>query len=463
MPPKQAGPGRVLLVDSDPASRAEVEQLLSAQGFLVETAADGVSALELVERSAPEVVLVTLELAELAGFEFLERARTLLPSASFVAVAKTGSTDTLVEALRRGADRCVTQPIRADALNLVVQRSLEKPYHAKQAMEARAEAEGVLAHMRLEHIVGAHPLMQQLFERMLPTAQSRATVLIQGETGTGKELIAKAIHSHSMRSHGPLVQLNCAAFAESVLESELFGHEKGAFTGAIGQRKGRFEQADGGTLFLDEVSEIPSAVQIKLLRFLQEKEFERVGGNETLRVDVRLIAATNQNLEARVEDGKFREDLYYRLKVVVLELPPLRARPSDVPLLAEHFLRHYAEENQKRVRSFTEDALKALVAYPWPGNVRELQHAIEQAVVLSKGEQIDVRDLPGTPQRAQFEPLQLMVPGVTLAEVERYTIVKTLEAVGWSTTRAASILGISRRTIQYRLQEWGLAKQAAKE
>jgi DNA-binding NtrC family response regulator len=308
-----------------------------------------------------------------------------------------------------------------------------------------------------EGIVGAHPSMQQLFKRMLQAAPSRSTVLVQGETGTGKELIAKAIHDHSTRREGPLVRLNCAALAETVLESELFGHERGAFTGAVARRHGRFEQADGGTLFLDELNEMPLSLQVKLLRFLQEREFERVGGNETITVNVRIVAASNRDLRGLVDDGRFREDLYFRLKVVVLEVPPLRARPSDVPLLADHFLRIYADENGKELHGFTRRAKEALLAYPWPGNVRELQHAIEQAVVLCEGDLIDTDDLPIEPTEREVDPLSLMIPGVTLAEVERYTIMKTLEAVGGSPGKAAQILGISKRTVQYRLREWGIA------
>ena len=345
--------GRILIVESDPTLQSELEGHLSSIGHLVETAPDGFTALELLERSMPDVILVELDLEGMDGFEFLQQARALLPSASFIAMAESGSTDTAVKALECGADRLLTRPIRPDALVLVVERSLDKPLHARDAMDARAEAAASLPTTRLDHIVGAHPAMQRLFNRMLQAAKSRSTVLIQGETGTGKELVAKAVHEHSLRSEGPLVRLNCAALAESVLESELFGHEKGAFTGALTRRRGRFEQADGGTLFLDELSEMPLSVQVKLLRFLQERELERVGGNETVSVNVRVVAATNRDLRTLVDDGKFREDLYFRLKVVVLEVPPLRARPSDIPLLAYHFLRLYAEENGKQVDGFT--------------------------------------------------------------------------------------------------------------
>lgn len=294
---------------------------------------------------------------------------------------------------------------------------------------------------------------------MAYVANTRATVLIQGESGTGKELIAAALHQNSKRKEGPYVRLNCASLAESVLESELFGHEKGAFTGAATRREGRFKQADGGTLLLDEISEIPPSVQVKLLRFLQEKEFERVGGNESLRVDVRVLAATNRDLKALVQDGRFREDLYYRLAVVRLDVPPLRARPSDILPLAHQFLRRAAEENEVEVVGFTKEAERALLGYPWPGNVRELQNAVEHAVILAESELVDARQLPiQAPDAAQS--LRLMVPGVTLAELERFAITETLKAVNGSPAKAAEILGVSRRTIQYRMREYGLSAGA---
>jgi DNA-binding NtrC family response regulator len=454
--------GRILIVESDRALQSKLEGQLSAIGHIVETAPDGVAALEHLERSMPDVVLLALDPDRTGGFDFLRQARALLPAASFIAMAETGSTDTAVKALACGADRLLMRPVRPDALALIVERSLDKPLHAKLAMEARAGAAATLPTTPvMDRVVGVHPSMQRLFNRLHQAAKSRSTVLIQGETGTGKELIAKAIHEHSLRRAGPLVRLNCAALAESVLESELFGHEKGAFTGAVTRRRGRFEQADGGTLFLDELSEMPLSVQIKLLRFLQERELERVGGNETVRVNVRVVAATNRDLKSLVEDGKFREDLYFRLKVVVLEVPPLRARPSDIPLLADHFLRLYAEENEKKVRGFAPEAREALMAYPWPGNVRELQNAVEQAVVLCEEDLIGTEDLPIERPGREAEALSLLVPGVTLAEVERYTIMRTLEAVGGSPTKAAAILGISKRTIHYRLEEWGVAKSSS--
>ncbi len=400
------------MVTDDAALQERLRTELAHPGQLIETAADETAALELIERSMPDLVFVDVNSSGIDGFALLRQANALLPSASVLAAVGT---------------------------------------------DAMAGPNPPTS--RADHIVGAHPAMQRLFKRMQQAAKSRSTILIQGETGTGKELIARAVHENSVRREGPLVRLNCAALAESVLESELFGHEKGAFTGAVTRRSGRFEQADGGTLFLDELSEMPLSVQVKLLRFLQEREFERVGGNETISVNVRVVAATNRDLRTLVDDGKFREDLYFRLKVVVLEVPPLRARPSDIPLLADHFLRHYAAENGKTVHGFTMEAREALIGYPWPGNVRELQHAIEQGVVLCEGDVLGIDDLPISPRDADVEPLSLMVPGVTLAEVERFTILKTLEAVGGSPTKAAKILGVSKRTIQYRMQEWTATKK----
>jgi len=312
--------------------------------------------------------------------------------------------------------------------------------------------------MRADPLLGGHPTMLRLRARIETAARARSTVLIVGETGTGKELVATELHRRSSRADGPLVKVNCAAFAATLLESELFGHERGAFTGAITRRRGRLEQADGGTLFLDEIAEVPLALQVKLLRFLQERELERVGGNETIRVDVRIIAAANRDLATMVDDGLLREDLYYRLRVVVLEVPPLRARPSDIPVLARHFLEQYASENARAIEGFTPQAERAMLTYPWPGNVRELQHAVEQAVVFAEGDRIDTEDLPIHASPQDVPPLSLMIPGVTLAELERYAILRTLESVGGSRSKAAEILGISRRTIQYRLAEWGLVE-----
>lgn len=451
-PPTQ----RVLIVVKDARERAFLEEELG-QSALVESASDALSGLELVERSAPDVIVIDDELAASQETKFVDRVRAREPHAVLITIHDGPTVDSLVESLARGAHRTLTRPVRPDALRLIVQRSGETAAVARQGLHDLEVVERMVHAPEFGGIVGSHPAMQRLYERLLSAAQSRATVLIHGETGTGKELVAAAMHKHSKRQNGPFVRLNCAALAESVLESELFGHEKGAFTGAAVRRKGRFEQADGGTLFLDELSEMPPSVQVKLLRFLQEREFERVGGNETVKVDTRVIAATNRDLGVLVSEGRFREDLYYRLRVVVLEVPPLRARPSDIMPLAEHFLRRYNEENEKSVVGFSDRARQGMLDYPWPGNVRELQHAIEQAVVLCQDTLVDLKDLPIDAHSQQSQALRLMIPGLTMAELERYAILRTLEAVGGSTSKAATMLGISRRTIQYRLQEWGLA------
>ena len=454
---------RILIVADDEAMRAELVHQLVGHGYALEAMSDGDEALSVIETHCPHAVVVGLEQGRMGSLELIERGRALAGrQTGFIFTTRSNFTEAMLDAMDRGADHCLQWPEHRAALSVVVQRAIEKPALAREVERARDGILDGLTVGRVDSIIGSHPSMQRLLNKVAQAAQSRATVLIHGETGTGKELIAAAVHANSKRGGGPFVKLNCAALADTVLESELFGHEKGAFTGATGRRKGRFEQADGGTLFLDEVSEISPAVQIKLLRFLQEREFERVGGNDTVRVDVRIVAATNKDLTQLVEDNKFREDLYYRLNVVRLDVPPLRMRPSDIPMLADHFIRQYADENEKPMRGMTQRAVDALLAHPWPGNVRELQNAIEQAVVLCEADTVDVHDLPIAPARTEAEPLRLMIPGVTLAELERFAILRTLEACGNSPTKAAAVLGISRRTIQYRLQEWGLSRTPAR-
>jgi DNA-binding NtrC family response regulator len=446
--------GRILVVDDEANARTALAELLRDEGYAVETAADGFKALPKLDEFAPDLVLTDLKMPGMDGIELMRKARSGDdPDRVVIVMTAFGSVETAVEAMRKGATDYVTKPINIEQLVIVIERGLER---RRLRAETGRLRERLSERHRIQNIVGASPPMHKLFEVMLQVAPSRASVLITGESGTGKELIAAALHEHSSRAAGPFVKLHCAALAETILESELFGHERGAFTGAVARRDGRFQQADGGTLFLDEIGEISAATQIKLLRFLQEHEFERVGGNQTIKVDVRVVAATNRNLLERVRDGKFREDLYYRLNVVSIEVPPLRARPSDTPLLAMHFLKKYAKENGKQISSFTDDALARLARYGWPGNVRELENAIERAVVVGRGDAIRLEDL--APAIAAAEPGQdpaaPPIPGATLAELERYAILKTLEHTGGSTSRAAEILGISPRKIQYRLHEY---------
>ena len=445
--------GRVLVVDDEANARNALAELLDDAGYSVSTAADGRTALLQMEQVDPEVVLTDLKMPGMDGLSLIERGRPMFPHATFIVMTAFGTIDTAVQAIKLGAESYLTKPLELEAVIAIVDRALARARLSREAAELR---ERVDERFQFDKILGEHPSMQRLMKNVAQVARSRATVLIHGETGTGKELIAAAIHQNSKRKDKPFIRLNCASLSETLLEFELFGHERGSFTGALGRREGRFKQADGGTLFLDEVSEIPIGVQIKLLRFLQEREFERVGGNETLKVDVRVVAATNRNLKQRVDDGRFREDLFYRLKVVQLDVPPLRVRRSDIPLLAHAFLRKYAAENDRPVQGLTEDALQHLMIYPWPGNVRELENAIERSVVMCEGNLIHREDLPTSAHGdSQNGSVMALIPGITMSELERMAILRTLDAVDGSTARAAEILGISQRKIQYRVKEWG--------
>ncbi len=454
--------GRILIVDDESNARAALSEILREDGFATETAADGFKALGKLEDFAPDVVLTDLKMPGLDGIAFMEKARVAAPGAVFVVMTAFGTISSAVEAMKKGAENYLLKPLDPDALSAVVERAMEK---ARLVQEARRLRDRLRERNALSHIVSADPKMQAVLELVAQVGPSKASVLVTGESGTGKELIAEAIHAASPRAKAPFVRLHCAALSESLLESELFGHERGAFTGAFSRREGRFKQADGGTLFLDEIGEVPAAVQVKLLRFLQEKTFERVGGNETLRVDVRIIAATNRDLGAEIKKGAFREDLFYRLNVVAIDLPPLHDRRGDVPALASFFLRRYAAENGKTIETFADDALESLVEYRWPGNVRELENVVERAVVLCDGHRIEKKHLPPTVvpngERDALPP----IPGSTIADLERYAILKTLESCGGSTSKAATVLGVSPRKIQYKLHEYTQANpdQGAEE
>lgn len=450
-----ASRGRILIVDDEANARSALSEILQEEGYATETAADGFKALGKLEEFGPEVILTDLKMPGLDGISFMEKARAAAPSAVFVVMTAFGTISSAVEAVKKGAENYLTKPLDFEALAAVVERAMEK---ARLLQETRRLRDRLRERNAQGHIVTDDPAMGAVLSLVEQVGPSRASVLVTGESGTGKELVAEAIHLASPRAKMPFVRLHCAALSESLLESELFGHERGAFTGAVGRREGRFRQADGGTLFLDEVGEIPLGTQVKLLRFVQERTFERVGGNETLKVDVRLIAATNKNLREEIKKGTFREDLFYRLNVVALELPPLRARRGDVPALALFFLKRYAAENGKAVASFSEDALAALRAYDWPGNVRELENVVERAVVLCDGPHVERRHLPPvlSPEAPHDGPPP--VPGSTIDDLERYAILKTLEACSGSTSRAALILGISARKIQYKLHEYSAAK-----
>jgi len=452
--------GRILIVDDEANARAALSEILREEGYETETAADGFKALGKLGSFSPDLVLTDLKMPGLDGIGLLQEARGASPSTVVVVMTAFGTIDSAVQAIKLGAENYLTKPLDPTTLVAVVERAMEK---SRLLAETAVLRERLRERNAFGHIIGEHPAMRALLDTVGQVGPSRSSVLIVGESGTGKELIAAALHRASTRAAGAFVRLNCAALADSLLESELFGHEKGSFTGAVGRREGRFKQADGGTLFLDEVSEIPLSTQVKLLRFLQEKEFERVGGNETLKVDVRILAATNVDLEERVKRGQFREDLFYRLNVIRLEIPSLRSRRSDIALLAAFFLKRYSQENGKNLKGFTEEALQRLMSYAWPGNVRELEHAVERGVVLARGERVEVEHLPPTvvpPGSGRGAPpgdTRPPVPGSTIADLERHAILETLKAVSGSTSKAARILGISPRKIQYKLHEYGSA------
>jgi two-component system response regulator HydG len=447
---------RVLVVDDEESAREGLRKLLRLEGYDVVVAEDGADALERATEQPPEVVVTDLKMPRVDGLELMHRLHALYPGLPVIVVTAFGDVSTAVAAMRKGAEHYLVKPVDIDELEVAVEKAIER-------RDLRAETDVLRRQLRerdssgFENLVGGSPAMLRIYKIATQIAAAKATVLITGESGTGKGEIARAIHAKGPRVDKPFVALHCAALAESLLETELFGHEKGSFTGADRRRVGRFEQANGGTLFLDEIGEIPVALQVKLLRVLQEKTFERVGGNEPITVDVRLIAATNRDLTAQVEAGKFREDLYYRLNVVHIEMPPLRGRGNDVLALAAHFLRKFAAENSKQLAGFTDAATAKLLAHRWPGNVRELENAVERAVVLAEGERIDVADLPFEVTGASKTAAQ--IPGSTMAEIERYAIETTLEAVGGSTVRTAEMLDVSVRTIQYRLHEYGRAKE----
>ena len=447
---------RLLVVDDEAGVRSAMRQLLEAQGYRVDVAEDGAAALEHIADVPPDVVITDLDMPRMNGMSLLKELRERDRELPVIVATSAVELDSAVAAMRAGAADYVTKPVDFDALGLSIERALEH-------RQLKVENENLRRHLRerngegVQGLLGSSPAMQEVYRVARQVAPARATVLITGESGTGKGELARTIHGLSPRADKPFVTVHCASLAETLLESELFGHERGSFTGAEKRRIGRFEQADQGTIFLDEIGEIPPSVQVKLLTVLQDRRFERVGGNDSIPIDVRIVAATNRDLAEDVAAGRFREDLYYRLNVVHVVMPPLRQRLGDVLTLAEHFLQRFVLENHKQISGFTDRAKTKIRNHRWPGNVRELENAIERAVVLCEGEWIDDAHLPRTSTHPPaFEGVT--IPGTTLAEIEKYAILKTLEAVEGSTVRAAEMLDISTRTIQYRLHEYGVAK-----
>jgi two-component system response regulator HydG len=442
----------ILVVDDEPGIVEPLAKIFEKESLRVLTAQSGAGALEILRREPVSVLLTDLVMPGMSGLDLLKASRSVSPETETILMTAYGTVENAVDAMRNGAYDFVTKPVKRAHVVRAVTKALEKRNLVQENRSLRAQLEAE----RHKAVVGQSLPWRRLMETVMQAAPSMATVLLLGESGTGKELIARAIHRASMRPTGPFVPVNCAALPETILEAELFGYERGAFTGAVQRHDGRFLQANGGTLFLDEIGEIPTHVQVKLLRVLQEGEVERLGGRTT-HVDLRLVSATNQNLRLAVKEGRFREDLYYRLNVIALRMPTLRERRDDIPLLAEHFLRLYCERNARQLSGFSRPAAEALMRYDWPGNVRELENTIERAVVLSRGGTVEIEDLPvevrtGTGSGTDPRSITFAI-GTPLAEIERRVIHSTLNHVSGDKRLCAQLLGIATRTIYRRLEE----------
>jgi two-component system NtrC family response regulator len=458
----KGGPNfQVLIVDDEQVQREMLEGFLAKQGYGVGTAGSGAEALEQARRTSFDLVLTDFRMPGMDGIQLLGELKRQNPETVVVLLTAFGTVETAVKAMKEGAYDYLNKPIDLDELLLLIQRAEREAGLSRENRELR---EQLREKFKVDFIISASRRMEEVLNLVKRAAPSTATVLILGESGTGKELIARAIHYSSPRADRPLIKVNCAALPENLLESELFGHEKGAFTGAVARRIGRFEQADQGTIFLDEIGDLSPSLQSKLLRVLQEKEFERVGSSQTLRVDVRVIAATNRNLEEAIRKGAFREDLYYRLNVVTLSLPPLRERKEDIPPLIEHFLRKYSRENRKTVAAVSREAKDLLMNYPYPGNIRELENIVERAVVLSRGDTITTQDLPLNLRESKVEDLMKdaargrSLPE-TLEEIERLRITQALAKSRGVQTQAAEDLGISERVLRYKMKKYGIGEK----
>jgi DNA-binding NtrC family response regulator len=445
---------KLLIVDDEKHIREGLEKALTLDGHEVELASDGRAALDLIEEGDVDLVITDLKMPNLSGEELMKETLNLYPYLPVIILTGHGTIENAVEAMRNGAYDYITKPLNIDKLSLIVNRALENSSLKRQNRELLNQLK---KRYSFESIIGKSAPMKQVFETIELVAPSRANVLIYGESGTGKEMIADAIHHNSPRREKPYVKVHCAAIPETLLESELFGHEKGAFTGAIARKRGRFELANQGTLFLDEIGEISPQMQVKLLRVIQQREFERVGGEGPIRVDLRIISATNKNLKEEIDRGNFREDLYYRLDVVSIHVPPLRERRDDVPLMVHKFIEEFSQENEKSVEGITNGALQALVSYRWPGNVRELRNVIESIVVLTRKSIISEQDIPSYIM-SKDERSSLRLPaGVSLPEAEKQLILFTLENSGGNKTKTAETLNIGRKTLHRKLAEYGIA------
>jgi two-component system, NtrC family, response regulator AtoC len=444
----------ILVVEDEEKLRRVIELQLASMGFEVDKAATAEEGIKIADRA--DLILTDLRLPRMDGLQFLAQIRRQNTQVPVIMMTAYGSIETAVESMKAGATDFLLKPFSLDHLMQVVNKALELSTLRNENRQLKAE---LGRRYEYDNIVGRSEAMQEIFATIDRVAPSRATVLLAGESGVGKDLIARAIHFHSPRRDRPLVKINCTAIPENLMESELFGYEKGAFTGAAGTKPGKFEQADTGTVFLDEIGDVPAAIQVKLLRILQEREFERLGSNVTRHIDVRVIAATNQDLRAALEQGTFREDLYYRLNVVPINIPPLRERREDIRLMANHFLKKLAPDAGRDVESITDAAMEKLLNYHWPGNVRELENVIERGLILCRGKELDVDDikLETAPRpRTQNDGQHFLPEGLTLDQYEQEIIREALKRADGNKSQAARMLGLTRNALRYRLTQMGL-------
>lgn len=444
----------ILICDDEKNIRNGLAMAMELEGYESVQASDGQEAWEKINKMGVDLVITDLRMPKMSGEDLLKKISGAYPRMPVIILTGHGTIETAVEAMRGGAVDFFTKPVDLDRLSLVVKKALSDTDLYAEHERLKEEVEQLRARNRYDRIIGKSQKMVELMDTVSQVAPTKASVLITGESGVGKELVADAIHELSNRSKGPFIKVHCAALTASLLESELFGHEKGSFTGAVKEKKGRFELADGGTIFLDEIGEIDAPTQVKLLRVLQEKQFERVGGEKSIIVDVRIVCATNRDLPKEIEKGNFREDLYYRLNVVHLEVPPLRERKDDIPLLMTSFLQLFNQENGRSIEAFSNQAKRAILSYEWPGNIRELRNCIESAVVLARTTIIDIEDLPVHIGKAQNTSSVSLEVGITLAEAEKQLIISTLASCAGNKTKAAEVLGIGRKTLHRKLQEY---------
>jgi len=453
--------GDILVVDDDSHMRDLVVKVLTREGYTARALPRAQEVLKALEEVPSDLVLSDIRMPGMDGLALLREVKRVSPETSVILMTAFGSIDSAVQAMKAGAYDYLTKPFKLDELTVVVGRALEE---RRLRAEVQALREEVRTRYQFANIIGKSKPMQDLFALISKVATSRTTVLVQGKSGTGKELVAKAIHYNSPRRHRSLVTVNCSAIPKDLLESELFGHVRGAFTGAIAHKRGLFEEADGGSLFLDEIGELNPELQVKLLRVLQEREVKRVGDTQVHPVDVRLIAATNRDLAQAVKEGAFREDLYYRLNVIPIVIPELKERSEDIPLLATHFLLMYTKEANAPIEGISKEAMRLLLEYDWPGNVRELENAIERGVILGRGPQLLPEDLPEPLRARQVERQREPNPGQpTLEELEREYITTVLQETGWHRLKAAQILGIDRRTLYRKIRTYGLRPSLDRE